>query len=218
MTRLDSFDDGWKMTFETVVGSRMFGDERPDSDYDTCIIYMVPSIHVLSGRPYPKTYPQEKYIMGDDERVFETTYWEVGHLIHQLIKGNQNAIWMVYGKTDDVSQEHQELRNIIANNLSKVTYHSVKGMASNQYVDAYKRGLGSKGLRSAWRTARFGITLLLDERLEFIPTPDIIHAHEVEAKIRELDDAFENSKLPESVNPEPFYNWLLNLRLNNLTE
>lgn len=219
MTKFDVFNNGWWFVFGTTVGSRLFGDETPTSDYDVCNIYMVPTRDILSGRPYPKTCPQQRHVMGKDKLVFETTYWEVGHLINQLIKGNQNAIWMVYGKTNyNICREHQDLKDIVAGNLSKVSYHSIKGMASNQYADAYKRGLGSKGIRSAWRTARFGITLLTEGRLEFIPTPNIIHANEVEDKIKELDKAFEDSKLPEAVNPEPFYSWLYRLRMQDLME
>jgi hypothetical protein len=217
--QLLAFDNGWKMVFETTVGSRLFGDETPTSDYDTCLIYAVPTRDILSERPYPKTLPQKKFVIGEERHVYEVTYWEVGHLLHQLIKGNQNAIWMVCGKMNStISKEHRELKEIVASNLSKVSYHSVKGMATSQYEDAYKRNLGSKGLRSAWRTARFGITLLTEEKLEFNPTPNIIHAHEVEEKIRELDRAFEESKLPEFINPGQFHDWLYRLRLKELTE
>jgi hypothetical protein len=191
----------------------MWGDEKPTSDLDISEVYVVPTKTILEGRPYDKTRPQTKSIIA--VRDVETTYWEVGHLVGQLLKGNQNAIWAVCSpKVLWTCPEHRVLDVIVRENVAKCTYHSIKGMATSQWKDATKRGLGIKGIRSAWRTANFGCDLLTFGTVAFNRTPDWVDEEALTKKMYLLDQAYESSMLPEKPNPEPFYEFMYNLRLN----
>ena len=201
------------LLFKSVVGSRLFGDETPKSDWDICEIYQVPTKTVLEGRPYKETMPQEKYEIGG--RKYEATYWEIGHLVHQLIKGNQNAIWMTCSELLEFCHDMRiwrRLQEITKSNLSKASYGSIRGMCVSQWNDVEKRWLGIKGIRSAWRTANFGCILLKDGKVEFNKTPPLIDIDDLKAKMFELDWVYVDSVLPEKPNPEPFYEFMYDVR------
>jgi hypothetical protein len=201
--------------FRSIVGSRLFHDEKPTSDYDICDIFQVPTKVILEGRWWPQTKPQQKYL--EDGKQYEATYWEIGHLIQQLIKGNQNAIWMATSDLELIHWEHREkLDKIVRENLSKASFKSIAGMATSQYEDSFKRNLGEKGIRSAWRTANFGAILLREGRLQYLKTPDWIDECEYFKMMDELDGAVVESQLPPMPDPEPFYKFLYKIRREDL--
>jgi hypothetical protein len=203
--------------FSTDFGSRMWGMQREDSDYDVAAIYIVSTKTILSGAPYSVTKPQVKNTISGKQ--YEITSWEVGHLIHYLLKGNCNALWMtcscVIYRT---FEEHQILRNIVKSNLSRASKSSILGMSDSQISDATKRGLGIKGYRSAWRTLQFGINLLTYNKIVFEAAPMFVDEQMCRGKQEELINAYENSQLPDRPDSNQFYEWLLDARLKNLED
>lgn len=203
--------------FATIYGSHLWSMDTPQSDFDIAEIYQVPSEIILSGASYPETLPQKKY--ESDNIQVEKTMWEIEHLIKYLLKGNQNAIWMTCSPLIlKTCPEHAELVKIIKGNLCKNTYHSCKGMSESQISDSYKRNLGMKGLRSAWRTTNFGINLLLYNKVLFESAPEKVTLEMCKQKLMELDNAYQESSLPEFPNEEPFRQWLYKLRMNELNQ
>ena len=205
--------------WSVIHGSHMWGMQHSESDFDVATIYQVPTKTILSGRPYDRTRPQTKreQKVGEDLIKIEDTFWEVGHLVSYLLKGNCNAIWMTNsGQILSSCEVHEELRAIVKNNLAKNVYHSIKGMATSQISDATKRNLGMKGLRSAWRTLNFGINVLDGHGIMFEPAPEIVTELECNHMIICLKDALEGSNLPEIPETLPFYDYLYKIRLMNL--
>lgn len=205
--------------WSVIHGSHMWGMQHSESDVDVATIYQVPTKTILSGRPYDRTRPQTKreQKVGEDLIKIEDTFWEIGHLVSYLLKGNCNAIWMTNScqilSSCDV---HEELRTIVKNNLAKNVYHSIKGMAASQISDATKRNLGMKGLRSAWRTLNFGINVLDGRGILFEPAPEIVIESDCTHMLVCLKDALEGSNLPEIPETLSFYDYLYKIRLLNL--
>ena len=205
--------------WSVIHGSHMWGMQHAESDFDIATIYQVPTKTILSGKPYDRTRPQTKreQKVGEDLIKIEDTFWEIGHLVSYLLKGNCNAIWMTNsGQILSSCEVHEELRAIVKNNLAKNIYGSVHGMATSQIADATKRNLGMKGLRSAWRTLNFGINVLDNNDILFEPAPEIVIESDCIHMLVCLKDAFEGSNLPEIPETLPFYDYLYKIRLMNL--
>ena len=205
-----------KNLFISCVGSHMWGMQNEESDIDLVMIYIAPTRSILRGERILSTIRQEIADRGGE--VYDTLGWEIGHLINQLIKGNVNAIWYVSSPLivkSSVVQE--ELSSLVQANLCRQTYHSIKGMAESQIkseVGAAKKS--GKGYRTALRTIDFGIALLKEGRICFAPvfhTPEFV---EVMEEMRQLDEAYESSRLPDLPAEETFRDYLLRLRLDEM--
>ena len=106
--------------WSVIHGSHMWGMQHSESDFDVATIYQVSTKTILSGRPYDRTRPQIKreQKVGEDLIKIEDTFWEVGHLISYLLKGNCNAVWMTNsGQILESCDVHEELRTIVKNNF-----------------------------------------------------------------------------------------------------
>jgi len=205
-----------KNLFISCAGSHMCGMQNEESDIDLVMIYIAPTRSILRGERILSTIRQEIADRGGE--VYDTLGWEIGHLINQLIKGNVNAIWYVSSPLivkPSVVQE--ELSSLVQANLCRQTYHSIKGMAESQIkseVGAAKKP--GKGYRTALRTIDFGIALLKEGRICFAPvfhTPEFV---EVMEEMRQLDEAYESSRLPDLPAEETFRDYLLRLRLDEM--
>jgi predicted nucleotidyltransferase len=152
--------------------------------------------------------------------IFDTLGWEIGHLINQLIKGNVNAIWnTVSPLVLQPSPIQVELKKLVQANLCRVTYQSIKGMAESQmnYEQRPER-IAGKGYMTALRTLNFGIKLLNEGKLCFVPVRHIPEAKEVMEKMCLLVEAYESSPLPDRPDEEAFREFLLRLRLEEMAE
>jgi hypothetical protein len=64
----------------------------PESDVDLAISMPCLPRFLMEGHPYPRTLGQRKSFRHELE--YDELYWEIGHLVDQLIRTNINAIWI----------------------------------------------------------------------------------------------------------------------------
>jgi len=217
---------GHTLLWKTEIGSGMWGTKR--NDLDLMSVYIVDTHKILRGENIRITMPHRKY---RDETKYgnidvEEQAQEIGHLVNKLIDGNVNAIWSICSP-EIVEESYPEilsdLKKITLNNLSKMSYHSIKGMCMSQYNDNVKRAAvmpPGKAFRGALRVANFGIALLSKGKLEFVgvdkeymPTED-----EVIRSIMKLDEAYEKSTLREKPNEDEFRDFLYHVRMGFMVE
>jgi len=155
----------------------MWGMGDLSSDHDLVYVYRFPTTLILDGHRVPTSLPSKVYTDARG-REMDCSFLEIGHLVNLLMKGNVNAIWammspiLVEDRTNDSVPDNQrfygggwyhQLRDITARNLSKISYHSIKGVAESHYKDVKKRAdqrEPRKSLLTAIRTLRFGTNLM----------------------------------------------------------
>ena len=211
-------NNGNEYLFITEVGSRMWGMEEFASDYDLFNVYQQPSTEFLRTSSFKGTMAAKSYV-DIEGREIDAQFMEIGHLINLLKKGNVNAIWgacspVIHKGCPDMHR----LRDIVRENLSTQSYASINGMAHSQMNDAVKRVAvksPEKSRATAARTLLFGINLLDQGKTLFTPVTNTTPA-EIGELFRRLEDARENSDLPEIVDPVPFEDFLYDLRIKEI--
>ena len=207
--------------FITEVGSRMWGMENFASDYDLFHVFQQPSSEYLRSSTFEKTHAAKTYMQ--DGKEIDAQYWEIGHLIHQLKKGNVNAIWGVCsGVVWKSSNELKTLRDIVIANISKESYHSIRGMAMSQLSDATKRAAVRDPAKNLWtcaRTLNFGCKLLGGDGVVFEkPEYYTVNEQRCITEFANLDTSFAESKLPDHVDPKPLEDFLWNIRMSEILD
>lgn len=214
--------DPEKYLFVTEVGSRMWGMEKFASDYDLFHVYQAPAKDYLVSGNFGNTKPAKTWV-DTNNREIDAQYMEIGHLVNLLKKGNVNAIWAVCsGVVHKDSEVLQQLKHITLQNLSRASYHSIRGMAISQLNDAEKRKEVRDPQKSLWsckRTLEFGHILLTGGGVYI----QCYSGHEMTKEILDkefdrLDAAFERSKLPEYPNHSHFDNFLYRLRMQEILD
>jgi len=204
--------------FITEVGSRMWGMDKPDSDYDIFHVFQQPSSEYLRTSTFEKTRAAKSYIYENKE--IDAQYMEIGHLVNLLKKGNVNAIWSVCSPIVHMDSEWLvKLREITINNISKSSYASINGMAHSQLNDAIKRATVKDPMKSkatTMRTLQFGVTMLMNHKIEFKPPEDEVTNENIGKWFRLLDVAKEKSMLPDEVNVKPFEDFLYDIRTSEI--
>ena len=204
--------------FITEVGSRMWGMATPSSDYDLFHVFQQPSSEYLRTSTFEKTRGAKSYFENNHE--IDAQYMEIGHLVNLLKKGNVNAIWNVCSPIVHKDSEWlSKLRGVVINNLSKSSYASINGMAHSQLNDAIKRASVKDPLKSkatTMRTLQFGVTMLMNHKIEFKPPEDDVTNENIGKWFRYLDIAKEKSMLPDEVSVKPFEDFLYNIRMEEI--
>jgi hypothetical protein len=77
----------------TQVGSRMFGTQRPDSDYDFIHIYKPHLSRMLLGK---NDQPAQEKVVHENGRVDEHTHWSVQHFFKLLAQGQTQALEVAF--------------------------------------------------------------------------------------------------------------------------
>lgn len=210
---------GMRNLYVSCVGSHMWSMNNEQSDIDLVMIYIAPTRAILRGEKIPSTICQQIAPRNGD--IYDTLGWEIGHLIDQLIKGNINAIW--YATSPLVikpSRIQEELSDLVQSNLSRQTYHSIKGMAESQIkseeTPEKKPKIPGKGYRTALRTINFGILLLSEGRICFAPVLHAPSSEEVMERMEQLEEAYLKSPLPDKPDEEAFRELLLKLRMEEM--
>ncbi|MCK5027958.1 MAG: hypothetical protein KAS07_06060, partial [Candidatus Pacebacteria bacterium] len=129
--------------------------------------------------------------------------------------------YLVYVFSPNVICGKETLKSIkypAFNNISKITYNSIHGMALSNYKKYILTNKSNtlKKLNTIARTLQFGITLFDKEILEF-KTTNITTSQEIEELFKEMDIAHANSNLPEKPHaPEMLEDWLYDTRILEL--
>jgi len=122
--------------FTTVIGSHIWQMNRPDSDLDLVVVYMMDSKDVLLN----------KYIKGKQTQKenIDTVYYEISHVINNLLKGNCNYLWAVMSPIVkyEYKSAFRELREIVSTNLAKNAFYSINGLSTHNiyhFIEGTKR-------------------------------------------------------------------------------
>ncbi|TFF90328.1 MAG: hypothetical protein EU548_03570 [Promethearchaeota archaeon] len=202
--------------FCTNVGSHIWKMNHKNSDIDLVSVYMMDSKNFLLGKQVRGKQKKD----GDIDLVI----YEIGHVIHHLLKGNCNFLWCVMSPI--VVRKYRnalnELREVVANNLAKNCYNSINGLAKHNIYHYIEKGdrqslLHKKKLNVIGRTLKFGINLLTWGKCMFQKV-DIENEEELYLLKEQLNKAYMYSTLPEKPNKEPFEKYLIRWRLKKMRE
>lgn len=201
--------------FRTCIGSHIWKMNHMYSDKDIAIVYAMDSQKLLLSQ-IPKG--KQKYVEEDN---MDITYYEIGHVVHNLIKGNVNFIWAVMSPIilDQYKSSLQELREICATQIAKNCFYSINGMTKHNIYHFIQEkehdGVYFKKLNVIARTLKFGINALLWGKYMFEKTS--IETEDELYKLKEqLNNAYKTSHLPEKPNEEIYNKYLIKWRIHNL--
>jgi predicted nucleotidyltransferase len=204
------------LLFKTEVGSGMWGMKKPESDTDVIEVYLQPTKDILSGIG-TKTKAQNHTYKGND--IIDTQYFELGHLVNLLIKGNINAIWAVTSPVVIMnSVERQELARLVLMNLTKASYASINGMSVSQFNDNEKRPNmpKNKAYKTCLRTLLFGINLFNTGTLKYLPVTHTVTKDEISAAFNRLKESYESTKLINNPDDILYRDFLYTTRMKYL--
>ncbi len=204
--------------FKTLVGSRLWKMERPDSDYDYFIGYMIPTEEYLVGKRQENSQKIEK--------KEDVAMHEIGNIVDGLLNGNINFFIGVLGIEIESKPEFLELKNIVKKHKAKNIYNSVHGLAVNNYKKYIegKEKPDEKRVKTILRTIELGINyfdtgLFVFEKPKYfdtIPPKDL--AKLIDTKVKELENKYKLSFYPEKLPEKELKEWLLKTRLKYLDQ
>lgn len=195
----------------TVVGSYVWNMQKKGSDIDLFCIYKEDIRNILDGTAKCKSFTTvRKY----ESKEVDMVSHEIGHVVNQLLTGNINFIVGTLSPTIvEDSKEFQKLREITRNYLAKNCYNSINGLAHRNYEKyvVKSKGDSSKKINQILRALSFGKRILKYNKVEFRSTYGV--KSEIQNAMSLLNEAFEESDLPDKPPEKPFRNWLLKTRL-----
>jgi hypothetical protein len=124
-----------ELLYVALQGSRLYGAQRPGSDYDFKAIYLPPLIDVLDSRQ-----KDSLTVKGDD---YEITLWSFAFWLRLLSNGDTNAIDLYFAHThpEGIWLNHplvERLREVCP--VTKILPRDLKGMRSFARSQAIKYG------------------------------------------------------------------------------
>ncbi len=214
-------DVNMKTLWVTNIGSHAWLMTRPDSDIDIFTSYIIPSKDILSGKiRMSGSYCSGSSGPGETDSVSH----EIGKIVDELIKGNIN--FLVGTLSPLIISQHKDclisLKNIVINHgQTKACIHSIRGLAVHNYrkfiigQDTARDYPLIKLCNTINRVLLFGINLLDGKGFRFEPvknqTPE-----DVKNFLDEFDKAVISSNLPDKTDPEPFREYLFEIRMREL--
>lgn len=195
--------------FSTIIGSHVWNMNTEMSDTDIFEAYIAPTEDILKGIANTKS----KFLQKD--RV-DITQHEIGKIVNQLLKGNVNFIIGVMSPIiEKDSLELYQLKHIVKETISKNCYGSIHGMAQHNFGKYIVSGKDTSERRcnKILRVLRFGKRILNGEGIAFEKVENGTRKKIEEAMIV-LDEAFDNSLLPDKPDEKPFRDWLYQVRLD----
>ena len=199
----------------TNVGSHLWKMNHKNSDIDLGLIYITSTSDYLRGIAFTDS---KQYKEGEED----WTVHEIGKVVEMLIKGNVNYVWIVTSPIGLFDTEYsKELKEIYLNNISANIYHSIIGLAKSNYKKYLVNGNLAEGeglskldkkRKIIVRTLKFGINVLNGNGLQYETITEELDNAKVVKYMEELDEAYENTELPEKPPEEPYRDFLENVR------
>ena len=142
-----------KQLAKVVVGSRLHGLERPDSDWDYRGIHVTPLKYILS--PFV-TVKNTFWIEGDEDN----TSYELADFCKQAVHGNATILEVFFSdKIIETSPIHTEMRENWRKFMDTRKFIAAsRGYAHNQWNKFYN--FEDIGIRGQERTAKFAVAFI----------------------------------------------------------
>jgi predicted nucleotidyltransferase len=225
---LAQYDLQRHVIYRCVVGSRAYGLDHDDSDFDRRGVFLPPAELQWSLYGVPEQL---------DYNATEEVYWEAQKFLTLALKANPNILECLYSPiVEHATALAQELLDMRQAFLSKMVYQTYNGYVISQFkklqADLRNRGdIKWKHVMHLLRLLLAGITVLREahvpvhvaehrERLLKIKRGETSF-NECETWRRELheqfDDAFTKTSLPERPDYEAANGWLLKARKSMVT-
>jgi predicted nucleotidyltransferase len=226
--------------FVTVSGADLYGFPSPDSDVDLRGSHLLPLRDVLGLMSVNETREISGIHAGIE---VDLVSHDAGKYLGLLTKNNGYILEQIFSPLVVMGQEFlDELRPLASRRITRHHYHHYRGFYGTQRKLLEKEeSKKAKSLLYAYRVLLTGIHLLrtgeieanlvrLNEEFRLPWIPDLIasktaekiaptaldwafHAERLDELERQLDQAFADSKLPESCDKSKVSEFLVDLRL-----
>lgn len=141
------------MVTKVVVGSRLHGLERPDSDYDYRGVY------ISSLKEFLSPFKKQKTTSWIEGNIDDTSY-ELAHFCKEATKGNATILEVFF--SDQIIEDSpvaKEMRDNWYKFMNTTQFvDASRGYAHNQWNKFYN--FESKGVNGQERTAKFAVAFL----------------------------------------------------------
>lgn len=200
----------YEILFTTITGSHIWGMDTLESDIDKTNVYLAPTKDILIG-----TATKIRNTITDK---LDEKYIELGPLTNNLSKCEITSLITVMSPWPTWAKDSyfKDLRKIVKDNLSKDCFHSIMGLASHNYKkttsDSQK---DQKMINIACRSLVFGTKILNTNKIEFSPYYGT--REDIPELMERMNDAYQKSSLPAHSSTKPYKDFLLDLRLKQLT-
>lgn len=151
------------LIYQTVAGSRLYGYNRPDSDYDYRGVFLAPAEQMLGLKPLQEV---EEVNNGHEDIV----NYELRKFVRLALAGNPNILEILFSNRGIYTSNEWEL-------FREHRYEFLSGRLRKPYsgflmseIKKLERKYEPKAAANAWRLARQGYELLTTG--DFDPTLD----------------------------------------------
>jgi predicted nucleotidyltransferase len=225
------------LLWKTKVGSHLFSANHAGSDYDMVEVYAIPTKDLLRGVNHGGG-SHERHELHADGTPQDIQSHEAAKLVNEYLKGNINfmlAVWsplveeeaLTMDANFDGSYRRKQswlgtFRHIARANMAKNVLHSSVGIAHHMVADGHKGVFTEQEMQKKYRLALrilyFAGNWMLGLGPMFFPVPADVKRTEQDLLevIAEVEKIHDLSALPETPNPEPFRDWLYNVRMTFL--
>lgn len=210
---------------ESVVGSKAYGLDTPESDTDTMGVFVAPTLKVSgwgwgpSSETWSNAGPE-----GDD-----STYHEVGKFLRLAVKGNPTLIELLFMREDLYTVMEPVGREMIALREHVLSEKTIRGAYLgyvNEQINRYatRPEPKEKMARHSLRLARQGVQLLTTGTMDVrVPDPEEYFAlskmpmdEKVDKLRRELDMLSDcESVLPRYPNWDRVHSFVMGIRASH---
>lgn len=234
-SNMEQIEDAGKIILKVLCGSRAYGLEDSESDFDYHGVYVVPTSKLLSLGPRIR---ETAWIEGED---MDNTGWELKHFLQMAVNCNPTVLETFVAPIDYSTEEGITLRTMFPFCLArKRIYDAFRGYASNQRKKmfeptggklggqrmakaaiAYIRSLyhGTELLMRGTYNPRITNTELREFLLSLKSNPnDIPYGAVIDCAMdweQQIRWAFEQSTIPHEPNMEAINEFLLETRKRN---
>ena len=226
----------YPLLFTSISGAHLYGFPSPDSDYDLRGVHILPTTEVLGLYPIRETIELSEIKSG---LQIDLVTHDIKKFFTLLLKRNGYVLEQLYSPLIvSTTLEHEALKKIAANCITRYHYYHYEGFANNQWKLFAKKNQ-VKPLLYVYRVLLTGIYLMqtgtieanlikLNEHFQASYITDLInqklsateksllrktdlefHHQEYQRLQNELKLAFENSNLPDEPSAKSELNDLL---------